>query len=371
MNSSKLQHSSVDTDNKSKQLRLPSFPKVRSSVRNLNPKYTFDEFIVGESNAIAHSACHAMAHGDTSLGQCLYINADTGLGKSHLTHAVAHHLINYAPGTRLNYLTSRQLTAEMVFSIKTNNMEKFKEKYNSCDVLLMEDMQSLTGKAKTQEEVAVLLDVLLETGKTVIFTGSQTPKEISGLDPGVRSRISSGLVTTITSPNMATRIKIIQKYSQNCSLPLSEEIIIFMAEQLKGDIRVIKSAVICLKAKASLRKMSPDYDMVKEVLSEIIDRHQSLTPEMIRDFVAGQFKVSMTDIMSKSRKKQVAFPRQISMYLSRKYTEKALTDIGKAFNRDHSTVVHSVRKITESIARNNSVRGQVDLLSKKLQKQYL
>ncbi len=361
------------TENEShgKQLRLPNFPVVKNQVRNLNPRYVFDEFIVGDSNAIAHSACHALANGDTSLSQCLYINAGTGLGKSHLTHAVAHNLLNNSPGTRLNYLTSKQLTAEMVRAIKANTMENFKDKYNSCDVLLMEDMPALTGKTKTQEEIASLLDVLLETGKTVIFTGSKSPKEITDLDPGVRSRLSSGLVTTILPPDLETRILIIGKKAKNHNLHLSESVVLYLAENIQGDIRRIKSAIIGLKAKANIRKMDPDFDMVKEVLADIIDRQQNMTPELIRDFIAQQFQVSLEEIQSKSRKKDIAFPRQISMYLSRKHTEKALSDIGRAFNRDHSTVVHSVKRITMSMARSTSVRGQVELLSDKLLKKYL
>ena len=361
---------SISTE-RNKQLRLPSFPKVRSSVRHLNPRYVFDEFIVGDSNAVAHSACQALANGDKSFGQCLYINAGTGLGKSHLTHAVAHHLINYAPGISLNYINSKQLTAEMVLSIKSHTMERFKEKYNNCDVLLMEDIPALTGKTKTQEEVAAFLDILLETGKTVILTGSKTPREIEGLDGSVRSRISSGLVTTISAPDLDTRAKIISKKAANQNLMLSEEIVYLLAEHLQGDIRRIKSAIIGIKAKASLRNMAPNKEMVKEVLVDIVDRQHSLTPEVIRDFVAQQFKISLLEIQSKSRKKSLAFPRQISMYLSRKFTEGALSDIGKSLNRDHSTVVHSVRKITEAIARDNSVRGQINLLEDKIQKRYL
>lgn len=362
---------SPEKNNQNKQLRLPSFPKVRSTVRHLNPRYVFDEFIVGDCNAVAHSACHALANGDKSFGQCLYIKAGTGLGKSHLTHAVAHHLINFAPGKSLQYISSKQLTAEMVLAIKSQTMERFKTKYNDCDVLLMEDIPALKGKTKTQEEFASFLDVLLETGKTVILTGSQTPREIEGIAPGVRSRISSGLITTISAPDTETRTKIIRKKAENHNLLLSEELIYLLAEHLQGDIRRIKSAIIGIKAKASLRKMVPNREMVKEVLGDIVDRHLSLTPDIIRDFVANQFKISLADIQSKSRKKNIAFPRQISMYLSRKFTEGALSEIGKSLNRDHSTVVHSVKRITEAIARNNSVRGQIDLLESRLQKRYL
>ena len=337
----------------------------------MNPRYVFDEFIVGLSNEVAYSACHALASGDKSLGQCLYISAGTGLGKSHLTHAVAHHLLAHNPRVRLNYLTAQQLTSDMVRSIQTKQMDAFKERYRSSDILLMEDMQSLTGRTKTQEELAALLDVLLENGKTVIFTGAHPPRNIEALAPGVQSRLSCGLVTEISQPNLETRILIVNQKAKNLKLTLSEELAIVVAERIKGDIRQIKSALIGLKAKTNLRRKNPDLDMVNEVLTTLVGQQQNLTPEAIRDFVAGQFKLSGDDLLSKSRKKTVAFPRQVSMYFSRKYTEKGLSDIGKAFNRDHSTVVHSIRVITEAINNEGSISGQVELLDKKINTHFL
>lgn len=362
---------STNPNSAKEQLRLPSVPKSTTFVRTLNPRYVFDEFVVGKSNEVAYSACNALAQGDTSFGRCLYINSATGLGKSHLTHAVAHHILEHNPSTRLNYLTAQQLTAEMVRSIQAKNMESFKEKYQSSDILLMEDMQSLTGKTKTQEELSLLFDVLLETGKTVIFTGAQPPRDFAGVDPGVQSRLSSGLVTTINEPDLQTRVLIVDKKAKNLNLNLTEELCGYIAEQIIGDIRQVRSALIGLKAKANLRRMSPDMDMVKEVLADIIVRHQALTPEAIRDFIADQFNLTSQDLLSKSRKKELTFPRQVSMYFSRKYTEKALIEIGKAFNRDHSTVVHSIRVITDAINRSNSTKGQIALLDSKFNKQFL
>lgn len=353
------------------QLCLPTINKTPSFVRTLNPRYVFDEFIVGTSNEIAFSACQSLACGDKSLGQCLYINSGTGLGKSHLTHAVAHHVLANNPRARLNYLTAQQLTMDMVRSIQSKQMDVFKERYQGSDILLMEDVQSLTGKVKTQEELACILDVLLESGKTVIFTGARPPRDIESLSPEVQSRLSSGLVTEISQPNIDTKILIVRQKARNNNLILSEELASVIAERITGDIRQINSAVIGLKAKANLRRMNPDMDMVNEVLSSLIGQQQRLTPEVIRDFVACHFKLTGDDLLSKSRKKTLSFPRQISMYLSRKYTEKGLQEIGRAFNRDHSTVVHSIRVITEGIHQNGSTCGQVDLLDKKLKAQFL
>jgi chromosomal replication initiator protein len=351
------------------QLRLPAIPQVNSNVKNLHPRYTFEEFMVGESNLLAQSACKAIANGETSFGSSLYINAGTGLGKSHLTHAVAHSIVSNFPGTRLYYLTAQQFSAEMVSRIKSNTMDEFKNKYhNYCDVLLIEDVQSLKGKAKTQEELNEILDVLMKSGKRIILTGSAIPRELSNIDEGFRSRMSAGLISTINPPDMHTSRLIIRRKAANCNLALEEDLVEFLAQSIRGDIRKLESAIVGLKAKSSLLKKDPDIAMVKEVLVEIIGDSQDLSAEFIRDFIARQFKISVRDLQSKSRKKTIAFPRQVSMYLARKYTEEGLVEIGKAFNRDHSTVLHSVRVISEAMARNGSIRGQVELLAKKLQK---
>jgi chromosomal replication initiator protein len=350
------------------QLRLPSVPQPQSFIRNLHPRYTFDEFMVGESNLLAQSACKAISSGDTSFGSFLYIHAGSGLGKSHLTHAVAHDVLNNSPGTRLHYLTAQQFSAEMVQKIRTNSMDTFKEKYHHhCDLLLIEDVHTLTGKAKTQAELNEILDALIQSGKRIILTGAVAPKGIRDIDDGIRSRMAAGLISSINSPDYATRMLIIQRKAANNNLELSESLSEHIARCIKGDVRKLESMIVGLKAKSSLLKMKPDLDMVKEILSEIVDQNRELSTVFIRDFVASQFKVRAVDLQSKSRKKALAIPRQISMYLARKYTEEGLAEIGRAFNRDHSTVLHAIRVITETMARNSSIRGQIDLLSKKLQ----
>lgn len=360
----------AEAEQKQEQLRLPLMPANYSTVRTLHPRFTFEEFMVGESNALAHSACEAIALGQDILSPCVYVKAGTGLGKSHLTHAVAHHILKNSPGTRMHYMTSQKLTAEMVRCIKDNAMETFKDKYhNQCDVLLVDDVQSLAGKNKTQAELAETLDVLMETGKKVIFTGSIGPREIPDISEGIRSRMSSGLITSINPPDQYTRKLIVERKAKNNKLHLPEEVVIFLAENLKGDIRRIESIIVGLKARAAILKKDPDLDLVKEIIGCSFGQQAMITAEAIRDFVADQFNVAVDDMQSKSRKKMVAFPRQISMYLARQLTEQGLSEIGQAFNRDHSTVVHSIRVITEAMVRNGSVRGQVEHLAERLKKQ--
>lgn len=350
------------------QLRLPHMPRHTVRIRTLHPRYTFDEFMVGESNALAFAACEGIAVNDTRAEPCVFINAGTGLGKSHLTHAVANHLYTHAPGTRLCCLTLQQLTAELVRHIRSNTMEQFKEKFQrDCDVLLVEDVQTLSGRAKTQVELAEAVDCLLGSGRRVLFTGAMGPRDIPDLDDGVRSRLASGLVTTINPPDLETRRLIIRRKAVHHRLDLDEEMVAYLAEKVRGDIRRVESAIVGLKAKANLQKSPTTLAMVREVVATVMGHETpGLSAEAIRDFVAAQFKVSVGDLRSKSRKKEVAFPRQISMYLARKLTDEALAGIGKAFNRDHSTVVHSIRVINEAVARNGSVRGQVEHLVERL-----
>jgi len=358
-------------DGRGEQLRLPSMPEGKSRVRFLHPRYTFEEFMVGESNALAFSACEAVANNGSDVGPCVYLSSSTGLGKSHLTHAVAHHILNHFPSTRLHYLTSQQLTAELVRHIKNNTMEHFKEKYyRHCDLLLVEDVQSLAGKVKTQAELAQVLDVLMDSGKRVVFTGACPPKDLAQVDDGVKSRMASGLVATINPPDFKTRRLIIRRKARYHKLKLEDEVVDFLAEHVQGDIRKVESAIVNLKAKASLVKAQPSLEMAREVVAHLVERAPLLSAAVIRDFVAAQFKVSVDDLVSKSRKRSVAFPRQVSMYLARKLTDAALAEIGKTFNRDHSTVLHSIRVINEAMARNGSVRGQVEHLAERLRKKY-
>jgi chromosomal replication initiator protein len=321
---------------------------------------------------MARTACEAIANDDSSLGRCLFIESAPGLGKSHLTHAVAHKIMAESPSTKLHYLSAQQLTAEMVKAIRSNSMEQFKEKYHHCDVLLMEDIHTLSGRIKTQEELSAALDILMGQEKRIIFTSKTPPRDIPNIEPELLSRLAGGLITTINPPDLQTRRHIIKKKSDNYSLELDEKMVYFMAENIRGDIRQVESAVVGLKAKMGLLGCRPDLGMIKDVISSIVGSAEAtISVETIKNFIAKQFKISTAELQSKCRKREVAFPRQVGMYLARKHTTVALADIGRAFNRDHSTVVHSVRVITDLINRNGSVRGQVDLLTDKIRKQFM
>ncbi len=351
------------------QLRLPGVSTGKSNIRSLHPAYTFEQFMVGESNMLARSACRAIAQDDHTFGNCLFMNSDTGLGKSHLTQGVVHQVMKSSPATRMQYLTAQQFSAEMVKGIRTGAMEQFSRKFiNGCDLLLVEDVHTLTGKNKTQEELNNVLDYLIKSGKRVILTSAVAPRRLKGLDEDFRSRMTSGLVTGIEAPEYKTRISIIRHKAKVSNLNLSDDLVEFMARHLQGDIRRTESAVIGIKAKSCLRKTQPDMELVKEILHGLIGRPAQLNGETIRDFVGCQFKVSVEELKSRSRKRSITFPRQVAMFLTRKYTEESLADIGNHYNRDHSTVLHAIKVITRDISSKTSIREQMELLCRKLKK---
>jgi len=358
-----------DRDQKPKQLRLPALPTGGSHVRALHPRYTFDNFMVGESNILAESACRSISVSDDSIGPCLYMNSSTGLGKSHLAHAIAHQVLDTSPMTRLHYVTAQQFASEMVQNIKSNNMDIFKRKYHDhCDILLIEDIQSLTGKKKTQQELNELLDSLIKLGKRVVLTANSSPRELVGIDNEFKSRMTSGLVTSIREPDFDTRLRIVQGKACLHKLELVDDYARYLAQHIKGDVRRIESAVVAIRARAALQGGAVDETIIEDVIRSIVGSPKSVSAQLISELVGTQFKISIQDMQSKSRKKSISFPRQVAMYLSRKHTDETLADIGKVFNRDHSTVLHSIKVITGLNRRDTSIAAQIDLLSDKVSK---
>lgn len=349
------------------QMRLPSLPEGKSSVKALHPRYTFADFMVGSSNILAQSACRSVSFLDDSIGPCLFINSSTGLGKTHLTHAIAHHVLDNEPMMRLHYLTAQQFASEMVHNIKNNAMDRFKRKYQEqCDILLVEDMQSLTGKKKTQEELNEVLDCLIKSGKKVVMTGNKTPRELNGIDDDFRSRMSSGLITSIQKPDFSTRRRIVEKKATQQSISLPEEYVDYLASHVKGDVRKIESTVIAIGARAALNNNLIDDKLIEEVVKFLTGSTNKLSPKAISELVGRQFKIGLDEMQSRSRKRTIAFPRQVAMYLCRKHTEETLADIGKVFKRDHSTVMHAIKVVTELNRRDTSVSAQLKMLSNRV-----
>lgn len=349
------------------QLRLPNMPVRRSVVRSLHPRYTFDAFMVGESNLLAQSACRSLVNGIDSVGSCVYVNSSTGLGKSHLTHAVAHTLLTESPATRIRYVTAQQFASEMVRGIQAGTMDQFKAGYHDeCDFLMVEDIHTLKGKKKTQEELNELLDSLIKSGKRVILTANDSPRELKGIDNEFKSRMGAGLVTTIQAPDLATRHRIVANKAAVNGVSLDEESVDYISQQIHGDVRRIESALLSLRAKASLVRDHVDMDMVREVVADIAGIPKDLSTALIGELISREFNVSIKDLQSKSRKRVITFPRQVAMYLGRKHTKESLANIGRTFNRNHATVLHSVKVVSELCRRDTSVQRQVEILDRKM-----
>ena len=353
-----------------RQLHLPKFSPTEIPKPNFCQRFTFSEFVVGQSNQYAHAACWEAANGSKIASKTIYLHASPGLGKSHLTQAVAQHILEKRPQARLCYLTANDFTQQVVSAIKNNTLDALKKRlYSQCDGFLLEQVHSLSGRERTQTELALALDSLIDKGKIVIFTGTQLPRVIPKISDVLRSRLASGIITSINPPDFDTRKRIVIRKAKSQGVELSPDTVEYLAHHLTGDIRKIESAVIGLITKSSLLKRKIDLSLAREIIHELVGEPEPLTITKIVDFVCGHFSLRPEQIRSKSRKKEIALPRQIAMYFSRKYTQASLQNIGKEFNRDHATVLHSIKKIDKLLKTNAKFRTQMEYLSSQVEKQ--
>lgn len=353
------------------QLNLPRFSISELPRPAFCQSFTFDEFVVGNSNQLAYSACKAVSNGEKlQNGNIIYLHSASGLGKSHLVQAAGHGVYDRDPSRRLCYLTANDFTSQVVRAIREKGMDEFKKRYHEeCDVLLFEHAHNLSNRERTQTELVSILDPMVEQGKMVIFTGDRFPREIPGINNMLGSRLGSALITSINPPGFETRKRIVDRKAKRQGVELDCEVVELLAENISGDIRRIESAVVGLIAKSSFMKRAVDMTLAKEVLHEIVGEPESLTVKGIQDIVCRHFSLSIDEIRSKSRKKAVAWPRQVGMYLSRKYTDASLESIGQEYNRDHATVQHSVKKIKKELNVKGKSKQQLEYLIDQLEKQ--
>lgn len=355
-------------DDDSSQLPLPLPQRENGSLYRLNRRFTFDQFVVGSSNSFAFQASYAIANGDRGLSSSLYLLADTGLGKSHLSHAIGNYILSHSSNTRVLYLTAEEFTNEMVIAIKQRRMEGFKAKYrNGCDVLLLEEVQFLSGKEKTQAELAYTLDALSRDNKRVIFTGTHFPRDIPKLKSKLQSRLTAGMVTHIEPPDFHTRLKILEKKADNEGIRLPSEVAELLATHITRDVRQLESCIIGIVAKSSLLEKPIDLRLAHEVLESVCDSREAVSIERVQQIICQYFKVSVEALKSNSRKKGVVYPRNLGMYFCRKYTDETLESIGRSFNRSHATVIHAVDNILRQIQQKSGVRNQVEFLGQQLE----
>jgi len=351
----------------SPQQPLPLMDIKPYSGRLLRRDFTFDQFVVSNNNDFAYSA--ALSHATRKLEGTppLMFLSKSGMGKSHLSQAIGHHILSKRPTDRVFYMTAEDFSNEMVHSMRYNTLDKFKEKYrNTCDVLLLEDVHFLTGKERTQVELSATLDSLHDSGKHIIFTSCCAPREIPKLSDQLKSRLSAGLVTQIESPNFRTRVRILQKKAASRGIHLPQDVIQYLAEELSADVRQLESGLIGVAARSSLLGQPIDLGLAQNVLKTIAQNKKAVSIESIKGLVCQQFKISAKDIVSKSRRQDIVRPRQIAMYLSRQHTDAPLQTIGKSFNRFHATALHAINFIESEIKRSTPIKSQVAYLEKRL-----
>lgn len=335
----------------------------------LNPKYTFDTFVIGSGNRFAHAASLAVAEAPAKAYNPLFLYGGVGLGKTHLMHAIGHYILEHNPSSKVVYISSEKFTNEFINSIRDNRAESFRNKYRSVDILLIDDIQFLAGKESTQEEFFHTFNALHEERKQIIISSDRPPKEIPTLEERLRSRFEWGLITDIQPPDLETRIAILRKKAKAENLDIPNEAMMYIANQIDTNIRELEGALIRVVAYSSLTNQDVTTHLAAEALKDIIpsSRPRMITIQDIQQKVGEYYNLRMEDFKARKRTKAVAFPRQIAMYLSRELTDYSLPKIGEAFGgRDHTTVIHAHEKISRSLKNDQELFKVVNNLTEKI-----
>lgn len=364
----------LEKDTESEQ--VPNQDRVVSNINyenaNLNSKYNFDTFVVGSNNKFAHSAALAVAESPGKAYNPLYLYGGAGLGKTHLMHSIGHFVLEKNPNAKVLYVTSEQFTNEVIESIRSGNaaaMTKLREKYRKVDVLLVDDIQFIIGKESTQEEFFHTFNVLHSAGKQIILSSDKPPKEMETLEERFRSRFEWGLIADIQSPDYETRMAILRKNAETYDKEIDDEIIKYIATNIKSNIRELEGALNKVMASARLNKKELTISLAEDALKDVIypDQVKEITPALIVDVVCEHFNVSKDDITSKKRNSEYVLPRQIIMYLCREMTDSSLQSIGKLLSKkDHTTVIHGIKKIEDKIKTDEELKNKIDTIKKKL-----
>ncbi len=365
--SSAASSSEVHTQARSS-VETASPPQNSQSLLSLNPKYTFDSFVVGSCNRLAHAASLAVSEAPSKAYNPLFVYGGVGLGKTHLMHAIGHFVKKSHLENRVFYLSTEKFTNEFINAIRDNKTVDFRNKYRNIDVLLIDDIQFLAGKEQTQEEFFHTFNALHDHNKQIVISSDRPPKDIPTLEDRLRSRFEWGLITDIHSPDLETRIAILKKKAHLEGVTLPEEVFNFIANQIETNIRELEGALIRVMAFSSLNNASIDLSIAQEALKHILsEKKKTVTVDKIIDSTAQYFGITSNEIQAKKRSKNVAFPRQLAMFLSRELTEHSLPKIGEEFGgKDHSTVIHAHKKISQEINRNQEIKQIVDYLKRQL-----
>jgi chromosomal replication initiator protein len=349
------------------QMTLPSLRS--SSVSNgLNSNFTFDEFIVGRCNAFAYEAALAVSEEDISKYNPLYFYSDVGLGKSHIAHAIGNNVTKLKSNIMVKYTTARDFSQDYVHSIRNNCLGSFKKTYtsSSLDIFFIDDVHLFKNKEKTQMELCHVLDDLMSSGKQVVLSGFRPPTSMTQIDKGLRSRFSSGLVIDIKRPDSRTRAKIVRHKAKKNGISMPDDVVELISTNIHSSIRELESAVMTITAMSSLMKREVTLDLAKELLEGALEKQQRITTPYIQDFVAKNFGITKEKMISPSRKKDVVYPRQVAIFLCRRYTKEPLQSIGNAFSRKHSSIIHSLETIETLYMQNLKIKREIDFLIERL-----
>jgi chromosomal replication initiator protein len=352
---------------------IDSGSSPRRADSRLNPKYNFDNFVIGGSNRFAHAAAVAVAEAPAKAYNPLFIYGDSGLGKTHLLHAIGHYAESLYPGIRVRYVSSEEFTNDFINSIANNRASVFQSRYREIDILLIDDIQFLQRAVETQEAFFHTFNTLHDHNKQVVITSDLPPKALTGFEDRMRSRFEWGLITDVQAPDLETRIAILRKKAQSEKLQVSADILEYMATKVSSNIRELEGTLIRVTAFASLNRTPVDMALVQTVLKDLItlDDDNVIAPVDIINHTAEYFKLTVDDLYGSSRSQAVATARQIAMYLCRELTNLSLPKIGQLFgNRDHTTVMYANKKISELMKERRSIYNQVTELTSRIKQNH-
>jgi chromosomal replication initiator protein len=351
--------------------RTTRYDERSAAAGTLNPRNTFETFVVGQNNQLAHAAALAVAQAPAQAYNPLFIHGSTGLGKTHLMHAIGHSILQRNPEARIAYLSTEKFTNEYIHAIQENALTKFRQRYRSVDVLLVDDVQFLAGKERIQEEFFHTFNDLFESQKQIVISSDRPVSEIATLESRLVSRFQWGLSADVQSPDFETRVAILKAKSATLKINLPMPVIEFMAQHISKNIRRLEGALIKISSYAALTGKVLDLATAEHLLKDVLmeEAQNRLNIEGIQKRVADHYQIRHSDMTSKRRPNAIAFPRQIAMYLSRQLTRHSLQEIGEAFGgRDHGTVIHAVKTVENMMEQDDSVRGSVDFLKAQLSK---
>ena len=362
--------SSIDKEKiDKKQKQKDTSASKNNNIQNLNPNYTFETFVIGNNNNLAHAASLAVAETPGEVYNPLFIYGGVGLGKTHLMQAIAHFIIKTKPELKVLYVTSETFTNELIDSVKNQKNSEFREKYRNIDVLLIDDIQFIICKESTQEEFFHTFNALYQDRKQIVISSDRPPKEMETLSERLRTRFEMGLPVDIQIPTYETKMAILNKKAELGGYDIPYEVKDYVATHIKSSIRELEGALTKLSAFAKLSSNPITVEFAEEALKDLIspDSRREITPELIIDIVAEHFNIKSEDILSQKRSADIVYPRQIAMYLCRQMTTNTVQSLGKAFgNRDHTTILHGADKINKMVISDENTKSTIDILIKKI-----